>query len=80
MLPLVLTHGVGSAMSRAMASIVVGGQSLSLLLTLIAIPVIYTLFDDLSRGAGKIVTRVFRGGKAPLDRGREEVGIVDMSL
>ena len=39
MLPLVTSKGVGSGFSKAMASIVVGGQTLSLLLTLVAIPV-----------------------------------------
>jgi HAE1 family hydrophobic/amphiphilic exporter-1 len=42
MLPLVTSKGVGSGFSKAMASVVVGGQTLSLLLTLVAIPVIYT--------------------------------------
>ncbi|MBL9019280.1 MAG: efflux RND transporter permease subunit, partial [Myxococcales bacterium] len=38
MLPLVTSQGVGSGFSKAMASVVVGGQTLSLLLTLVAIP------------------------------------------
>jgi hydrophobic/amphiphilic exporter-1 (mainly G- bacteria), HAE1 family len=49
MMPLITSEGVGSGMSKAMAQVVVGGQTLSLLLTLIAIPVIYTWFDDLAR-------------------------------
>ncbi len=49
MLPLITSQGIGSGFSKAMASIVVGGQTLSLLLTLVAIPVIYTWFDDLAR-------------------------------
>ncbi|HEX4422572.1 MAG TPA: efflux RND transporter permease subunit [Kofleriaceae bacterium] len=77
MLPLVTSKGVGSGFSKAMASIVVGGQTLSLLLTLVAIPVIYTWFDDLARFAGRVVNSL-RGNKAPPDRGATEVGIVDI--
>jgi hydrophobe/amphiphile efflux-1 (HAE1) family protein len=74
MLPLVTSKGVGSGFSKAMASVVVGGQTLSLLLTLVAIPVLYTLFDD----AARWVTRLFRGDKAAPDRGASEVGVVDI--
>ncbi len=75
MLPLITSKGIGSGFSKAMASIVVGGQTLSLLLTLVAIPVIYTWFDDISRGARWAWRKVFG---APVDRGANEVGIVDM--
>jgi len=77
MLPLVTSKGIGAGFSKAMASIVVGGQTLSLLLTLVAIPVLYTMFDDLSRFAGKVVGKA-RGQKAPPDRGAGEIGIVDI--
>jgi multidrug efflux pump subunit AcrB len=76
MLPLVTSKGVGSGFSKAMASIVVGGQTLSLLLTLVAIPVIYTWFDDLARGLRWLWRRVFG---APVDRGAAEVGVVDLN-
>ncbi len=49
MIPLVTAKGVGSGFSRATAGVVVGGQVLSLVLTLLAVPVVYSLFDDVSR-------------------------------
>jgi len=47
MLPLALGTGPGSEERRAVAVVVIGGQTLSLLLTLIVTPVAYALFDDL---------------------------------
>jgi multidrug efflux pump subunit AcrB len=81
MLPLVTSKGVGAGFSKAMASIVVGGQTLSLLLTLVAIPVLYTFFDDLARGGTKLMNKI--RGRSPdhpaPDRGAAEIGIVDVS-
>jgi HAE1 family hydrophobic/amphiphilic exporter-1 len=48
MLPLLFARGVGAGDSRAIGSVIAGGQTLSLLLTLLATPVFYSLFDDLS--------------------------------
>ena len=48
MLPMAFGVGAGSGMRRSVAIIVIGGQSLCLLLTLLAIPVAYSLFDDLA--------------------------------
>ncbi len=47
MIPMMLAKGVGAAFNNATAGVIVGGQMLSLLLTLLAIPVFYTLFDDM---------------------------------
>jgi len=49
MLPLAVGSGPGAEERRAVAVVVIGGQTLSLLLTLIVTPVAYTYFDDLGR-------------------------------
>ena len=47
MIPLAVGTGPGSDERRVIAVVVIGGQTLSLLLTLIATPVVYSLLDDL---------------------------------
>jgi len=80
MSPLALGTGPGAEERRSIAIVVIGGQSLSLLLTLIATPVVYSLLDDmrytaqwrrLARAGGRLtapVTRVVRR-MAPTRRG-----------
>jgi HAE1 family hydrophobic/amphiphilic exporter-1 len=48
MIPTALGKGPGSASRSAIAVVVVGGQSLCLLLTLLAVPVVYSIFDDIA--------------------------------
>ncbi len=75
MVPLLVTEGIGSGFSRAIAGVVVGGQTLSLALTLVAIPVFYSLFDSLGAWTTRQVNRVLRRD-AHVDRGQRDVAVV----
>jgi HAE1 family hydrophobic/amphiphilic exporter-1 len=52
MIPLAVGTGPGAEERRAIAVVVIGGQSLCLLLTLVVTPVVYTLLDDLGARLG----------------------------
>jgi HAE1 family hydrophobic/amphiphilic exporter-1 len=53
MLPTALGTGAGSGTRRTMAMVIIGGQALSLLITLLMTPVTYAYMDDFQEWAGK---------------------------
>lgn len=60
MIPIALGQGPGAAGRASMAKVIIGGQMLCLLLTLLVTPVSYSIFDDWS--AGKFFRRRKKAG------------------
>jgi HAE1 family hydrophobic/amphiphilic exporter-1 len=69
MIPIATGRGPGAAARASMAKVILGGQVLSLLLSLLVTPVAYSLWDDLSRrvkrAGGWVRRRARRTGPPP---------------
>ncbi|HWA97780.1 MAG TPA: efflux RND transporter permease subunit, partial [Pirellulales bacterium] len=64
MVPMAMGRGPGAASRAGMAKVIIGGQGLSLLLTLLVTPVAYSLWDDLTKLPGKLFGRRRRAQKS----------------
>jgi len=63
LMPLLIATGPGAEERRSIAVLAVGGQTLSLLLTLLAVPVIYSFLDDI----GRLGRRLFGASASTLE-------------
>ncbi|PWU01690.1 MAG: AcrB/AcrD/AcrF family protein [Terriglobia bacterium] len=72
MIPLLVSRGAGAATNRSIGVLVAGGQTLCLLLTLLAVPVFYSLWEDLGQSfsSGRM-SRLFRRKRATAARPAE---------
>jgi len=78
MLPLALGGGPGSGSRRTVAIVVIGGQTLCLLLSLLITPVAYSLFDDIANSPlWRRATGIFR---LPTERSRKLAGPISGML
>lgn len=67
MLPLAVGTGPGAEERRSIATVVIGGQTLSLLLTLLMTPVAYSIFDDIALWFGNRFKRKVKSPVTPAE-------------
>ena len=75
MIPIAMGVGPGSANRASMAKVIVGGQALSLLLSLLVTPVAYSLFDDLRRKKPKHEVSTFQAPEVHPEKAIVEAAI-----
>ncbi len=63
MVPILFGQGPAAESHRGIAVVVIGGQSLCLLITLLVTPVAYSLFDDMEVGLARLPDRLRRLGE-----------------
>ena len=81
MFPLLISNSWGAATYKTISAVIIGGQLLSLLLTLVATPVAYSLFDDVSQS--RLLKKLFRKpaiemGSIKAKAAREDTATVEM--
>jgi HAE1 family hydrophobic/amphiphilic exporter-1 len=79
MVPIALGQGPGSGSRGSLARVIIGGQALSLLITLLITPVAYALFDDLGGRwlpgwVAAVRVRLGRGVPAPVPTSTADEG------
>ena len=62
MVPILIGQGPAAESHRGIAVVVIGGQSLCLLITLLVTPVAYSLFDDMEAGLAGVFLNFFLSG------------------
>ena len=67
--PMLISNGEGAESRRSLAIVIVGGQALSLLVTLLMTPVTYILMDEL----GDWINYKFRGIPYPEDKSKDVI-------
>ncbi|HEY8429190.1 MAG TPA: efflux RND transporter permease subunit, partial [Sandaracinaceae bacterium] len=72
MIPIALGEGPGSATRASMARVIIGGQAFSLIITLLIVPVAYSLFEDVRQWRARRRAAAAGSAVAPADAAAEE--------
>ncbi|GAE29928.1 efflux RND transporter permease subunit [Halalkalibacter hemicellulosilyticus] len=67
MLPLALATGSASAYQAPLATVIIGGLLFATLITLVLIPSVYLLFNDVGRGVKRLFSRKKRKGNTSVE-------------